>query len=256
MENERSKKSKVISTFFFEIFTIFEIFRHYEVADENSLPDIISEVIKVLTCDFMGVTLSNLSGLGLHPTCKKKIDDDDDDDEDDEDDDEDCDPNDDEDDDDDGSLNDDNSNDDVIQKVSDDSKPGTSKSLHVDNKNEESDEPVKKKTKNEASNETDEVDETEKSISTCHVEVRRWKTGHYTLVTDDDHELQLSALDANLFFNINDDWNEDCGGNVSYIARDEDDEVSLMRKRIILKIFFFSAVECISREELPFVSVS
>lgn len=44
--------------------------RHYEVADEKTLPQIVIELIKILTCDFMGVTLSNLSGLGLHPTCK------------------------------------------------------------------------------------------------------------------------------------------------------------------------------------------
>ena len=178
--------------------------RHYEVADENSLPLIVLEMIKILTCEFMGVTLSNLSGLGLHESCKGKTIDDSD-----------------------------SEDDDLSSNEEEEIKPGTSKSLSVDksktgkifdNKEEEedeseSDEPITKKIKQDLID-----DESLKSTPTCYVEVRRWKQGSYTLITDDDHELQINALDVNLFFNTS-KWDESYGGNISYIARDEDDEL-------------------------------
>ena len=58
-----------------------------------------------------------------------------------------------------------------------------------------------------------------------HCEVRRWKQGDYTLVTDDDKENKQRALDLMVFFGC-DEWCVECGGNVSYIARDEDNEVN------------------------------
>jgi len=179
--------------------------RYYEVAEESSLPKVVLEMIKILTCEFMSITLSNLSGLGLHETCKGKTIDDDSDD----------------------SDEDDLSSNESKEEI----KPGTSKSLGNQDKSKtskrksfdeeeesDSDEPVNKKIKQDV------IDETLKSTPTCYVEVRRWKQGFYTLVTDDDHELQINALDVNLFFNAS-KWDESYGGNISYIARDEDDEL-------------------------------
>ena len=195
------------------------------------------ELIKILTCDDMGMTLSNLSGLGLHSTCKNKtIDDDEDDDESDDDMDSNADQN--------GSFEDyDNEQESHDIKVSDESKPGTSKSLHDQIEPEE---PIRKKAKQEiVIEEKKNSINDQQSTSTCYVEVRRWKQGFYTLVTDDDHELQLNALDVNLFFNIN-DWNENCGGSVSYIARDEDDEVIFNLNSICIfnSNCIFSAFNC------------
>lgn len=58
----------------------------------------------------------------------------------------------------------------------------------------------------------------------CCFEVRRWKRGDYTLITDDNDEIRTRALDMMVFFNCS-SWSLECGGNVSYIARNEDDEV-------------------------------
>ena len=60
----------------------------------------------------------------------------------------------------------------------------------------------------------------------CYLEVRRWKQGAYTLVNDDDDEIKARALDLMVFFKCK-LWSLECGGNVSYIARDEDNEVCI-----------------------------
>jgi hypothetical protein len=58
----------------------------------------------------------------------------------------------------------------------------------------------------------------------CYFEVRRWKEGFYTLVNDDDEQIKTQALDLMVFFHTK-SWNLEMGGNVSYIARDEDTEL-------------------------------
>lgn len=58
----------------------------------------------------------------------------------------------------------------------------------------------------------------------CYFEVRRWKEGCYTLVNDDDEQIKTQALDLMVFFHTK-SWNLEIGGNVSYIARDEDTEL-------------------------------
>jgi hypothetical protein len=71
-------------------------------------------------------------------------------------------------------------------------------------------------------------DDIESKLSTpkCYLEVRRWKQGAYTLVNDDDEEIKARALDLMVFFKCK-MWSLECGGNVSYIARDEDNEVCI-----------------------------
>lgn len=121
----------------------------------------------------MAITLSNLTGLVLHPSCKTEKKD----------------------------------------KETQESQPCTSSSLQENNDTNDS-EPSNKRFKLN--------DE-----STCYCEIRRWKQGAYTLITDDDTDMQLKALDAMLFFN-SEGLKKSFGGNVSYIARDEDDEVILL----------------------------
>jgi len=60
--------------------------------------------------------------------------------------------------------------------------------------------------------------------ATCFCEVRRWKHGAYTLLHDNDDELSGFALDATLFFNCK-DWQNEYGGYISYLAKDEDEEL-------------------------------
>lgn len=55
-------------------------------------------------------------------------------------------------------------------------------------------------------------------------EIRRWKPGSYSLITDDNDEIKKEALDLMIYLGCH-NWNIGCGGNVSYIARDEDTEV-------------------------------
>ena len=66
--------------------------RCYETAEIENLPKIVRELIDVLTSDCMGLCLSNMTALRLHPSMpksKETEDDDDDDDEDEDDEDED-----------------------------------------------------------------------------------------------------------------------------------------------------------------------
>jgi len=75
----------------------------------------------------------------------------------------------------------------------------------------------------------DDDDNGDNRLSTpkCNLEVRRWKQGAYTLVNDDDEEIKARALDLMVFFKCK-LWSLECGGNVSYIARDEDSEVCVL----------------------------
>ncbi len=61
------------------------------------------------------------------------------------------------------------------------------------------------------------------SPGTCSGEVRRWSHGCYTLLSDSD--LARAALDVSLFVSC-ESWSEKVGGFHSYIAKNEDEEVS------------------------------
>ncbi len=100
------------------------------------------------------------------------------------------------------------------QKI-DDTRPGTSASKNNDSGVEE--------------------DNGEFAKPKYYCEVRRWKKGNYTLVTDDDKENKQKALDLMVFFKSA-GWSVECGGNVSYIARDEDSEVGDLKKKVFSKL--------------------
>ena len=198
----------------------------------------------------MGLTLSNMTGLALHSSMPKsstvkhdgededvdEYNEDDVEDEDDDDDDISSQENDEDD------LNDE-SDDDVIEKNSvgnlkrrieenDETEQPCTSSASMSKV--ESDTNLNKKLKASSSHEiinyTDAVTSSASSNSVeyaqpkCYLEVRRWKKGSYTLVMDDDAEIKTKALDLMVFFKCK-LWSLECGGNVSYIARDEDNEV-------------------------------
>ncbi|PIK54108.1 putative 2-oxoglutarate and iron-dependent oxygenase domain-containing protein 1 isoform 1 [Apostichopus japonicus] len=58
----------------------------------------------------------------------------------------------------------------------------------------------------------------------CRVEVRRWSHGSYTLIHDTDTVGSEFSLDCNLFLGCG-EWNSNCGGFISYIAKGEDEEL-------------------------------
>ena len=51
-----------------------------------------------------------------------------------------------------------------------------------------------------------------------------WSPGCYSLIRDDDQEQAEYALDLRMFFNVS-GWMEEMGGQTSYIARGEDEEL-------------------------------
>ena len=58
----------------------------------------------------------------------------------------------------------------------------------------------------------------------CRGQFSRWSPGTYTLLRDDDQEQAEFALDLRMFFNVA-GWSPEMGGQTSYIARGEDEEL-------------------------------
>lgn len=55
--------------------------------------------------------------------------------------------------------------------------------------------------------------------------MRKWSHGCFTLLRD-DRLGKKPALEANLFISVSEQWSQEHGGFISYIAKDEDEEVS------------------------------
>ena len=272
--------------------------RNYEVADLATVPAIVSDLVKVLSSDYMGLTLANMTGLALHSSVVKTKDettsddgeDDDDFDDDEEDDDSADKSNDEKTEDDDSDDGDDDNEDDGDEDDDDDAQGGMEKSsngsalltrkrdLEHDSDSNISNEArlsslqhsenLYKKFKSAgpsnvssssaaaARNDTvpttlaasassssaahdatvapsvsptarsrEDLSSRMSDMPKCYCEVRRWKQGSYTLITDDDSQIKTKALDLMVFFKSK-SWSLECGGNVSYIARDEDNEVN------------------------------
>lgn len=56
------------------------------------------------------------------------------------------------------------------------------------------------------------------------MEAQRWGPGCYTLIRDDCVDGR-AALDTFLYANVSQQWTHELGGHVTYIAKDEDEEV-------------------------------
>lgn len=98
--------------------------RCYETAEIDSLPKIVRELIDVLTSDCMGLCLSNMTALRLHPSMPKSKETEEDDEDDDEDEDDE-----DEDDDDEEEDEDNDIDDDEVDKEDEFEPKGTQKSI-------------------------------------------------------------------------------------------------------------------------------
>ncbi|KAH9523774.1 Prolyl 3-hydroxylase ogfod1 [Bulinus truncatus] len=66
---------------------------------------------------------------------------------------------------------------------------------------------------------------TSTSGSRCKSEVCRWQHGCYTLVYDTDPDMEDYALDTMMYIGCKKEWDSDCGGYTSYIAKGEDEEL-------------------------------
>lgn len=64
----------------------------------------------------------------------------------------------------------------------------------------------------------------------CYCDVRRWKHGSYTLLHDNEDDLSEFVLDTVLFFNCK-DWQNHYGGYMTFIAKDEDEELLTVHPR-------------------------
>lgn len=207
------------------------------MATYDSLPKIVSELILVLTCDHMGLTLSNMTGLALHSSIPKRSDDDQSYD---------------------GSYLDSDEEELIEEESKDEKTQDSSQETSQDDEIILENQALKRKVEEEeatsSKSETAEVtnskldtsnkkfksdnDDAKPSTSAaaasnfnelkadpkCYFEVRRWKQGYYTLITDNDNQIHTNALDLMLFFQSK-SWTLESGGNVSYIARDEDSEL-------------------------------
>jgi len=70
----------------------------------------------------------------------------------------------------------------------------------------------------------DEEDNGEEGDPRCRAAFINWQPGTYSLVRDDDEEQAEAALDLRIFFNSS-GWSDVMGGQSSYIARGEDEEL-------------------------------
>ncbi len=228
---------------------MFYIFRNYEVADLSSCPEIVKELINVLTSECMGLCLSNMTGLSLHPSIPKSIENDNHDEEEeyfDFGEDEDDDVNENDQDDHDSENNDEeaqeneekeeehfkrkNENDGDVPCSSkltfENDASNLSKKLKTDSNEQENEDHTKACSSSKDQNNNIATNEP-REMSKCYFEIRRWKQGMYTLITDDDSEIKTKALDLMVFFACK-SWSIECGGHVTYIARDEDNEVRVL----------------------------
>ncbi|PNJ62652.1 OGFOD1 isoform 10 [Pongo abelii] len=164
--------------------------RFYEKAEESKLPEILKECMKLFHSEALFLLLSNFTGLKLHFLAPSE---------------------------------EDEMNDKKEAEAADITEEGTSHSppepennqTAISNNSQQS---------NEQTDPEPEENETKKesSVPTCQGELRRWKTGHYTLIHD--HSKAEFALDLILYCGC-EGWEPEYGGFTSYIAKGEDEEL-------------------------------
>jgi hypothetical protein len=69
----------------------------------------------------------------------------------------------------------------------------------------------------------------EKTDGQCMIEIREMSPGSYSLCSNNDPVLGLEALEVSIFFNCPTEGIEsECGGFLSYVPRNETEEVSTL----------------------------
>ncbi|KAK4814146.1 hypothetical protein QYF61_009065 [Mycteria americana] len=160
--------------------------RLYETAEEDSLPDILKKFLQFLRSEALFLLLSNFTGLKLHFLAPSDEDED---------------------------AGEGRAADTVGHSSPKPEQEETEQ--HADRNPHQPDQPnIPEAQDSEMQNGS--------GTPVCAGELRRWTHGHYTLV----HDAQATefALDL-LFFCGCEDWDPECGGFTSYIAKGEDEEL-------------------------------
>uniref|UniRef100_A0A8D2DZG1 2-oxoglutarate and iron dependent oxygenase domain containing 1 n=1 Tax=Sciurus vulgaris TaxID=55149 RepID=A0A8D2DZG1_SCIVU len=166
--------------------------RFYEKAEESKLPDILKDCMGLFRSEALFLLLSNFTGLKLHFLAPSEEETED-------------------------------KKEEEASCAADSTEEGTSQSSSEPENNQA----AIKSSSQQSSGQTDPVpaeDEAKKesSVPTCQGELRRWKTGHYTLIHDNSKT--EFALDL-LFYCGCEGWEPEYGGFTSYIAKGEDEEL-------------------------------
>uniref|UniRef100_G3TIM7 Prolyl 3-hydroxylase OGFOD1 n=1 Tax=Loxodonta africana TaxID=9785 RepID=G3TIM7_LOXAF len=167
--------------------------RCYEKAEESKLPGVLKDCMDLLHSEALFLLLSNFTGLKLHflaPSEEDEIED---------------------------------GKEGEAASAAESTEEGTSHS----SSELENNQATSSTTSQQSDGETDSEPEgneakKESSIPTCHGELRRWKTGHYTLIHDNSKP--EFALDLLLYCGC-EGWEPGYGGFTSYIAKGEDEEL-------------------------------
>ncbi len=159
--------------------------RNYELADIDTVPQIIKNLLQVLGSKYMGLILSNMTGLSLHPSVPKNADDDSCDEE--------------------LSAQENSSfNENDAEKKrklscqNDDNENNTNANACTSTSSEAGKKKLKLNHNDNDRHKTN--DQIVKDLSKFNLEIRRWKQGFYTLITDDDTEIKTKALDLMVIY--------------------------------------------------------
>uniref|UniRef100_A0A8D2K7Y5 2-oxoglutarate and iron dependent oxygenase domain containing 1 n=1 Tax=Theropithecus gelada TaxID=9565 RepID=A0A8D2K7Y5_THEGE len=163
--------------------------RFYEKAEESKLPEILKECMKLFRSEALFLLLSNFTGLKLHFLAPSE----------------------------------EEMNDKKEEETADSTEEGTSHSPPEPENNQTAISNNSQQNNDQTDPEPEENEtKKESSVPTCQGELRRWKTGHYTLIHD--HSKAEFALDLILYCGC-EGWEPEYGGFTSYIAKGEDEEL-------------------------------
>uniref|UniRef100_A0A667HLG2 2-oxoglutarate and iron dependent oxygenase domain containing 1 n=1 Tax=Lynx canadensis TaxID=61383 RepID=A0A667HLG2_LYNCA len=167
--------------------------RFYEKAEESKLPNILKDCMELFRSEALFLLLSNFTGLKLHflaPSEEDEVED--------------------------KKEGEGTSAADHTEEGTSHSSPGPqSPQTAVSHSSQQSSEQTDPESEeNEAKRDS--------SVPTCQGELRRWKTGHYTLIHDNSKT--EFALDLLLYCGC-EGWEPEYGGFTSYIAKGEDEEL-------------------------------
>ncbi|XP_078400122.1 prolyl 3-hydroxylase OGFOD1 isoform X1 [Cetorhinus maximus] len=164
--------------------------RCYDHAEEDGLPDILANCMKLFCSEAMFLLLSNFTGLKLHFLATS------------------------------------DNNDDEDEVKESDGHEYTCSSTEERNKSESTEDDGRKEGDKVGPKEVEMPGNSPKnpSVPVCRGELRHWRNGYYTLIHDTNVENSEFALDLLLCFGC-EGWNDEFGGVTSYIAKEEDEEL-------------------------------
>ncbi|XP_054426228.1 prolyl 3-hydroxylase OGFOD1 isoform X2 [Pteronotus mesoamericanus] len=162
--------------------------RFYEKAEESTLPDVLRDCMTLFRSEALFLLLSNFTGLRLHFLAPSEEDETED-----------------------------------TASAPDSTEEGTSySSSELQNSQEASSRHGQRSNEQAGPGPEEHEAKEEASIPTCQGELRRWQTGHYTLIHDNGKT--EFALDLLLYCGC-EGWEPEYGGFTSYIAKGEDEEL-------------------------------